>query len=78
MPIVYDNRIDLLERYMQEKHNYSLDEIVEISNRLQHGEYLGDAMAAEVYKIEGTLDVMESTINQWILDEEESLKEIVD
>lgn len=91
MTIVYDkktvktvnratlfNRIDLLERYMQEKHNYSLDEIVEICNRLRHGEYLGDALAAEVYKIEGTLDNMEQWINNEIANEEETLKETVD
>lgn len=78
MTIVYDNRIDLLERYMQEKHNYSLDEVVEICNRLQHGEYLGDALAAEVYKIEGTLDNMEQWVNNEIANEEGFLKETVD
>lgn len=73
-----NERVDLIEKYLQVKYNYSLDEIVEICNTLPSGEYLPDALTAEVFKIEGTLD----NINKWVMneieDEQEKLREIGD
>lgn len=82
-----NNRIDLIERYLKEKHNYSLDEIVEISNRMLnlqekslalHSIYLSEALSAEVYKIEGTINNLDNWIEKVIEEEEEILNEILD
>jgi hypothetical protein len=73
-----NERVDLIEKYLATKHNYSQDEVIEICNRLPNGEYLADALTGEIFKIEGTLD----HLNKWVLDEideeNERLKEIGD